>query len=100
MNAITLIEIALLLVRSYPDLFEKTPLRILLPLALSPSVSRLRISTPFLLGSLLTYTATALRLLCYHTLGRHFTPSENTFLLQLLPSRVSYSSRPIYRHLV
>ena len=71
MHVITLIETLLILNRTFPSFFSKTPLGFIA--ATSPFLSRIRVTDTFLIGSLLIYLATLIRLACYRALGRHFT---------------------------
>jgi len=93
MHAITLVEILLLVLRSNPTLLLNTPLSILAPLLAKSS--HIRLTRAFLIGSVLTYVATFIRLACYRTMGRHFT-----FQLAILPSHKLITTGPysIVRH--
>ncbi|KAH8085447.1 hypothetical protein BXZ70DRAFT_900106 [Cristinia sonorae] len=92
MNIITIIEILLLLARFQPSLINNTILHAVLN---SPAFTRLRVTPTFLLGSLLSFVATLIRIWCYRTLGRHFT-----FQLAILSHHKLITSGPyaIVRH--
>lgn len=96
MHSITLIELLLMIASAQPSLFSKTPLDALtMHITSNPSVSRIRITAVFMVGSFLIYVATAIRLACYRELGRHFT-----FQLAILPGHKLITSGPysIVRH--
>ncbi|TCD61049.1 hypothetical protein EIP91_009122 [Steccherinum ochraceum] len=95
MHAVTIAEILLILARSNPSILNNPSLAFFTPLLNNPVLSRLRITRTFLVGSLLIYAATAIRLLCYRTLGRHFT-----FQLAILPQHKLITAGPysVVRH--
>ncbi|THH27640.1 hypothetical protein EUX98_g6541 [Antrodiella citrinella] len=95
MHVITFIEILILLSRRYPTLLSNSPLSILKPLLSSRYLNHIRVTPTFLLGSLLLYVGTFIRVACYRTMGRHFT-----FQLAILPQHKLITSGPyaIVRH--
>ncbi|CAL1704235.1 unnamed protein product [Somion occarium] len=89
--AMNLIEIYVILVGVYP----KIRFPIFDPIMPRPPSNGIRISSYFVIGSLLFYLGTIIRLLSYRAMGRHFT-----FHLTILPNHKLITTGPysIVRH--